>query len=282
MQNILVPVDFSKDSMNALDHGIYLANAFNLGLRIIHVRKDKNYDLPFVLKDKGQDKEYTKTTEEFCEDIVKKYKPKYKGGGTFDYMIRTGRIYKGITDQAEKDRSLMIVMGTHGISGFEEFWVGSNAYRVVCKAPCPVMTIRHGFRKKKIKKIVLPIDARQDTRVKVPFTCELAKVLKAEVHVIDVRETNARDVMARLNRYADQSAEYLEKRGVKTVRDSFKGSNVADLTIAYAVHTGAELISMVSNHRGNPMRMYLSSEAQEMVNHSPIPVLSVHPSYAKF
>jgi len=282
MQNILVPVDFSKDSMNALDHGIYLANIFNQSLRIIHVRKDKNYDLPFVLKDKDKDKEYAKTTEEFCEEIVNKYKAKYQGGGDFDFVIRTGRIYKGITEQAEKDGSLMIVMGTHGISGFEEFWLGSNAYRVVCKAPCPVMTIRHGFRKKKIKKIILPIDARQDTRVKVPFTCELAQALKAEVHVIDVRETNARDVIARLNRYANQSAEYLEKRGVKTVRDSFKGSNVADLTIAYAVHVGAELISMVSNHRGNPMRMYLSSEAQEMVNHSPIPVLSVHPSYAKF
>ena len=282
MQNILVPVDFSKDSMNALNHGIYLANTFNQSLRIIHVRKDKNYDLPFVLKDKDKDKEYAKTTEEFCEEIVNKYKAKYQGGGDFDFVIRTGRIYKGITEQAEKDESLMIVMGTHGISGFEEFWLGSNAYRVVCKAPCPVMTIRHGFRKKKIKKIILPIDARQDTRVKVPFTCELAQALKAEVHVIDVRETNARDVIARLNRYADQSAEYLEKRGVKTVRDSFKGSNVADLTIAYAVHVGAELISMVSNHRGNPMRMYLSSEAQEMVNHSPIPVLSVHPSYAKF
>jgi len=282
MQNILVPVDFSKDSMNALNHGIYLANIFNQSLRIIHVRKDKNYDLPFVLKDKDKDKEYAKTTEEFCEEIVNKYKAKYQGGGDFDFVIRTGRIYKGITEQAEKDGSLMIVMGTHGISGFEEFWLGSNAYRVVCKAPCPVMTIRHGFRKKKIKKIILPIDARQDTRVKVPFTCELAQALKAEVHVIDVRETNARDVIARLNRYANQSAEYLEKRGVKTVRDSFKGSNVADLTIAYAVHVGAELISMVSNHRGNPMRMYLSSEAQEMVNHSPIPVLSVHPSYAKF
>ncbi len=280
MQNILVPVDFSKDSMNALDHAIFLANTFMLNLRIVHVRKDKNYDKPFILE--GTDKAYIKTTEDFCEDIISGYKPKYKGGGTFDYVIREGRIYKGITDQSEKDHSKMIVMGTHGISGFEEFWLGSNAYRVVCKAPCPVMTIRNGFKKMLINKIVLPIDARQDTRVKVPYTCDLAKIFKAEVHVIDVRETNNKDIIARLNKYADQSADYLEKRGVKTLRDSFKGSDVADLTIAYAVHAEAQLISMVSNHRGNPMRMYLSSEAQEMVNHSPIPVLSIHPSYAKF
>jgi len=128
----------------------------------------------------------------------------------------------------------------------------------------------------------MPIDARQDTRVKVPFTCDLAKATGAEVHVIAVRETNNKEIMARLNKYADQSAEYLEKRGVKTMQDSFKGSNVADLTIVYAVHAEAQLISIVSNHRGNPLRMYLSNEAQEMVNHSPIPVLSIHPTYAKF
>ena len=280
MQNILVPVDFSKGSINALEHAIYIANVLKKSLRIIHVRKDKNYDTPFILE--GKDKAYGKTTEEFCEGIISDYKSKYKGGGTFDYVIREGRIYKGITDQAEKDHTLMIIMGTHGVSGFEEFWVGSNAYRVVCKAPCPVMTIRHGFRKKTIKKIVLPIDARMDTRVKVPFTCDLALALKAEVHVIDVRETNNKDVIARLNRYADQSADYLEKRNVKTVRDSFKGSDIAELTFTYAVHVDAQLISMVSNHRGNPMRLYLSNEAQEMVNHSPIPVLSIHPSYARF
>ncbi len=280
MQNILVPIDFSKDSINALEHGLKLANVFNLDLRIIHVRKEKSYDAPFILK--GKEKEYTKTTEEFCEEIIEKYKRQYKGGGKFDYVIRTGRIYKAISDQAEKDDSLMIVMGTHGVSGFEEMWLGSNAYRVVCNAPCPVMTIRYGYRKRTISKIVLPIDARQDTRVKVPFVAFLAKAFKAEVHVIDVRVTSAKDVIARLKRYADQSAEYLEARGIKTVRDSFKGSSIADMTIAYAVHVEADLISIVSSHRGNPLGMYLSSEAQDIVNHSPIPVLSIHPAYSKF
>jgi len=280
MQNILVPVDFSKDSINALEHALKLANVFNLSLRIVHVRKEKSYDAPFVLK--GKEKEYTRTTEEFCDEIVQKYRRQYKGSGRFDFVIRSGRIYKAITDQAEKDQSLMIVMGTHGISGFEEMWLGSNAYRVVCNAPCPVMTIRYGYRKRTISKIVLPIDARQDTRVKVPFVSSLAKAFRAEVHVVDMRVTSAKDVIARLKRYADQSAEYLEKRGIKTVRDSFKGSSIADMTVAYAVHTEADLIAIVSSHRGNPLGMYLSSEAQDIVNHSPIPVLSVHPAYAKF
>ena len=44
MKSILVPIDFSKDSMNALEHAIAMANKVKANIRIVHVRKDKNYD----------------------------------------------------------------------------------------------------------------------------------------------------------------------------------------------------------------------------------------------
>jgi len=171
----------------------------------------------------------------------------------------------------------MIIMGTHGVSGFEEFWLGSNSYRVVCQAPCPVLTIQYGFRKKDIKKIVLPVDAFRDTRQKVPFTTELAAMVGAEIHIVEVRSTNEAGIKKRLKKYADQVYDYVTKRNIITVRDSLYGSSISDLTIAYAVHVGAELISIVTSQRGTPVNMRISTIAQEMVNRSPIPVLSIHP-----
>ena len=279
MKNILVPVDFSKDSINALEHAIVIANKVKANLRIIHVRKDKNYDEPFIIH--GKEKEYGKTVQEFCKDIIKEYQPKYKGGGNFDYLVRVGKIYKVITDQAILDKSFLIMMGTHGVSGFEELWLGSNSYRVVGKAPCPVITVRHGFKRKKISKIILPIDAHRETRVKVPFTVELAAPFGAEVHVISVRTTNKAEIIKRLKNYVTQTSEYLEKRNIKVVKDDIKGSSIADITYTYGVHVGAELISIVSNERGTPVNMTISTTAQQMVNHSPIPVLSIHPDYIK-
>jgi len=279
MKSILVPVDFSKDSINALDHAISIANKLKATIRIIHVRKDKNYDDPFIIK--GKEREYGKTVEEFMHEIIQEYKPKYKGGGGFDYSIKVGKIYKAITDRAEEDHSFLIVMGTHGVSGFEETWLGSNAYRVVCKAPCPVLTVRSGFKQRTIKKIVVPIDAHRETRKKVPFAAEIAAAFGAEVHIVAVRTTNRKDIIQRLKKYVDQSAEYLEKKRVKVVKDEVYGSNIADLTYSYGVHIGAQIISIVSNERGTPINMPISTTAQQMVNHSPIPVLSMHPTYVK-
>ncbi len=279
MRNILVPVDFSKDSINALEHAISIANKEKANIRIIHVRKHKNYDTPFIIK--GGDKEYGKTVNDFCNELVEKYKPKYKGKGVFDYLIRVGKIYTVIAEQAEMDQANLIVMGTHGVSGFEEHWVGSNAYKVVCKAPCPVLTIRSGYKKRKINKIVLPIDVRRETRIKVPYIAEMAAVLKAEVNVVSVRTTERPDIVKRLNNYVAQTVDFLEKRGIKVVKDDLKGNNIAEITYTYAVHQDAGLIAIVSNQRGAPLNMPISSTAQHMVNHSPVPVLSIHPDFVK-
>jgi len=279
MKSILVPIDFSKDSMNALEHAIAMANKVKSHIRIIHVRKDKNYDEPFIIK--GKEKAYGSTVDDFCKELVNQFKTKYNGGGKLDYLIKVGKIYKVISDQAIKDKAFVIVMGTHGVSGFEEFWLGSNSYRVVCKAPCPVITVRHGFKKKSINKIVLPIDAARETRKKIPFTADLAAALEAEVHVLSVRTTQRADIKKRLNNYVKQIGDYFEKKGIKTVTEELHGSNIADLTTAYGVHAGAELIAIMSNQRGTPLNMHISSTAQQMVNHSPIPILCIHPSYLK-
>jgi nucleotide-binding universal stress UspA family protein len=272
MKNILVPIDFSKYSMHALEHALMLTGRINAGLRIIHVRKNKNYDKHFIIK--GSEISYEKKVRNFCEEIIKKYKNRQN----FDYVIARGKVYAKIVEQAQKDKTDMIIMGTHGVSGFEEFWLGSNSYRVVCQTPCPVLTIQYGFRNKNITKIVLPIDAYRETRQKVPFTAALANMLGAEIHIIEVRSTNESGTKRRLKKYADQVYDYVTKRKIKTVRDSVYGKrSITDLTISYAVHVGAELISIVTNQRGTPVNMRISTTAQQMVNHSPIPVLSIHP-----
>jgi nucleotide-binding universal stress UspA family protein len=277
MKKILVPVDFSKDSMNAFEKALFIANKSKTDIRVIHVRKSKDYDQPFVLE--GTESNYGKTVVDFCDKIIEDYKDQYEGGGKFDYVIEHGKIFHAISAQATRDKTDMIVMGTHGVSGFEEFWLGSNSYKVVCKAPCPVLTVRHGFTKRSIRKVMLPIDAHRETRHKISFTAELASYLNAEVHVVDVRSTNRTDIKSRLRRYADQAEEYFYERGMKTIRTSEYGSSIVDVAIAYAVGNQIDLISIVTNQKGTPVSLGISSNAQQMVNHCPVPILSIQPKF---
>lgn len=270
-KNILVPIDFSFDSINALENAINIANKVDADVRMINVRKSKDIDIPNYFKDFNF--VFGKTIEGYFDILLEKYKKKVKN--RFDYKVRDGKVYKEITNQAKYDDAYMIIMGTHGISGFEEYWIGSNAYKVVTNASCPVITIRHDFIRKGISKIVLPIDISKESRQKVAFASELATIYGAEIHAISVRETSAKDIIDKLKTYTLQVCDYLAQKNVKCVTDELHGDNITDITIEYSKKINADLIAIMTEQSSNPFNLWLGDYAQQMVNHSPIPVLTL-------
>ena len=267
MKKILVPIDFSKDSMNAFELAMGIAKSTESTLKFIHVRKQKEYANPFVIQ--GHEKSYKQKVIDFCNKILEEY----KNGPDLDYLIKKGRIYQEVINLAKSEKSDLIVMGTHGVSGFEEFWLGSNSYKVVANSPCPVLTVRYGFQQKKIQRIILPIDAVSSTRQKIPFTAEIAAKTGATVHVVEIRTTKQENIKKRLEQYAKQAEDYLSNKNIPVVRDHLSGSDFTEMVINYAIHNKAQLISIVSARRGSPLS--ISTVSQQMVIHSLIPVLTI-------
>lgn len=270
MKKILVPIDFSADSVNALEHAISFANIIEADVRMIHVKRSKNFEMPFYFKD--FDLVVGKSLDDFMNILIEKYKGQLKT--KLDYKIREGNVFKEITNQAKYDDAYLIIMGTHGASGFEELMIGSNAFRVVSNAPCPIITIRNGFEHKELKNVVMPIDFSKETRQKVPFVTELARFFGATVHVIGVAEISSVDITSKINTYCTQVEEYLKEKGVKCTKEVLVGSNITDITIEYGKKVNAELITIMTDQLTNAA-FWLGPYAQQMVNHSPIPVLSI-------
>lgn len=272
-KHILVPVDFSNDSIRALEYAILLANQLSYNIRLIHVkRRNADYDPSFNFRD--FDEVLKSGIKGNFETLIKNYLSQVKG--SIDYRIREGRIYTEICNQATYGDASFIVMGTHGVSGFEERWVGSNAFRIVNHACCPVVTIRYNFPMRPISKIVLPIDASIESRRKVPFIVELAQIFNAELHVIDVRDNNRQATKKRLHEYTSQVKQYLERRKIKTVYDSLKGKKISDICIEYALIIDADLIAIMNDKPEKTHLLWVGHNAQQMVNHSPIPIISFH------
>jgi len=272
MKRILVPIDFSSDSINALEHAIVIANKTGAKLRMIHISKGKKQDVPLYFKEFSSKEQYS--PDKFFKILIDKYKDKIQV--SFDYKLREGKVYKEITNQAKYDDTDLIVMGSHGVNGFESFWIGSNAYKVVSNAECNVMTIRNGFLRIGINNIVMPIDISKETRKKLKPTTELAKLCNATIHVVTVRETDKPKIIARLEKYTQQVCEYLDSKAIKYTTKDLSGRNITDITIDYAKEINAELITIMTEQTENTANIWLGKYAQQMVNNSPIPVLCVH------
>jgi nucleotide-binding universal stress UspA family protein len=195
-----------------------------------------------------------------------------------EYCTKDGKVYREIIAQAKEDDAFLIVAGTHGSSGFEEFWIGSNAQKIVSASPCPVITIRKGIKiDRNLTKIILPIDSTLETRQKVPFTALFAKYFNAKIFVLGLYTTEVPSVRKKIDNYSEQVIEYLTENEISFERDQIEVDNVTDSTIDYAVKKDANLISIMTDQEKTTKNLWLGPYAQQMVNHSPLPVLSIHP-----
>ncbi len=274
MANIIAAIDFSDCSVNALEHAVSIASRGALDVHMIWVNN------PSITKTTI----YSDSSAELIDEIKKQFGKlveKYSAvlpDSIIDFVIREGKIYREVIDEAKEMDSLCIVMGTHGVSGFEQFWIGSNANKLISVSPCPVITLRAGIDAKQIMKcILMPIDSTLDTRQKVPFTAYIARLYEAEIYVLSLYASKYKSIQKRVDGYADQVCEYLEDEGIKFHRDVLSCDNLTTGTIEYAKRIRANLISIMTEQETSPFNLLVGPYAQQMVNNSPFPVLSINP-----
>lgn len=274
MKTIIAAIDFSDCSINALEHAVSIARNSSSNLLMLWVNNP--YTTKTILSSEMSDDLVEEVEHQFTK-LINKYEPELPAS-KIEYVIREGKVYREVVNQARESEAWLIVVGTHGSSGFEELWMGSNANRIVTAAPCPIITIRGGVEiSRDLRLIVMPMDSTLETRQKVPFTCELARAFSAEVHILAVYTTSVEDVRSRVLSYAKQAAKYLKENNVRHQIVEIEAENLSTSTIEYAIKTDANLISIMTEQEKTAINLWLGPYAQQMVHHSPVPVLSIHP-----
>jgi len=276
MKNIIVAVDFSGGSIHALKYAVRIANKARANITMVWVDKTSEPDSVYSVSQENYRGEVVRR----FNDLVEQLKPDFTGG-KMDYKLRTGKIYSEVVAFAQSKKADLIVMGSHGVSGFEEYWIGSNANRIVAHAGCPVITVRNKYSfKDEGWKIVLPVDNSNQTLGKLEVSTNLAKLIGAEIHLVTIYSTNLKTMHKRVDNFADKAMKYFEKENVRYVREHFDSQNATKTVIDYAKGVDADLIAIMTEQESNSSSGIIGPNAQQIVNHSPIPVLSVHPSDA--
>ncbi|MCD4745616.1 MAG: universal stress protein [Bacteroidales bacterium] len=272
MKQIIVAIDFSKCSVHALEYAINIANKVNSNILMVWV--DNTSSSESVFPESHLD--FRKEINNNFNELVDKYKDTLING-EISFKIRKGKVHNEIANQAKYVDADLLIAGTHGVSGFEEFWIGSNAYRIVTYAPCPVITIRADYKfKKSISKIILPIDSSLESRQKLPFTSKFAKYFDSEIHVVSLYSTTIKAVRNRVDNYTKQVEQFLEEENIKFNISILEADNITKSTIEYAQNINADLIAVMTEQETTTSNLFLGAYAQQMVNHSSIPVINIH------
>ena len=272
MKTIIVPFDFSTESLNGLNMSLMLANKAGANIQMVHVMcKNDNTDHVPLEKEK-------QLAKQKFEDLIQKYKGKHNSGISLNYAIKEGKIFEEVTNLAETFEDALIVLSTHGTSGFDELFIGGNAYKIASHSRNPVITVRSRSMHLTMNKIVLPLDITFQTREKVPFTVKLAKLFNAEIHLVSVRLSNIKSIEDKLHQYIELVASYLGNQNIPYKIEHLQGDNLTDITLDYAKSVNADLISIMTEQEKSISNLLLGSYAHQMINKSLIPVLSF-PNY---
>ena len=148
---ILVPTDFSATADAALDYAYELAGKFGASIELLHVLDD-----PFVVDGMASEAYIseapvlrTAMLQEAQERLRHRASPR-EGIPRIETEVIFGHGARTIAEYAAERGADLLVMGTHGRTGFAHLMLGSVAERLVRTAPCPVLTVRHpeakGFR----------------------------------------------------------------------------------------------------------------------------------------
>ena len=226
LKTIIVPIDFSDESLTGLNLALMLANKTGANIQMVHVIGKNTGDYNEQMENENQ------LAKSKFEEILQKYKG--KNNSALSYTITEGRVFKEIADLADKYEDALTVLSTHGASGFEELFIGGNAYKITSHSKNPVITVRRGRIPANIDKIVLPLDFTFQTREKVPYTVELAKLFNSKIHLLAISLSKLKSTVKKLHQYAEQVASYLDTHKIPYTVEHLHGSNLTDLTLDYS------------------------------------------------
>ena len=186
LKKILVPLDFSPASAEALSYAVSLAKHFHAAIHLTHVYPADEASAQGGAHRLFQSAEAVERLNEELAGIHRKHVPTFRQENCH---IRAGRPYEQIIGLAREINADLIALSTRGHSGLKHLLLGSTAERVVRSASCPVVVV--GKRKYKskspsefgIRTILVPTDFSQCSLAGTEYAAFLARTLKASLRL---------------------------------------------------------------------------------------------------
>jgi nucleotide-binding universal stress UspA family protein len=276
IRKILIPYDFSETAALSLEHAVFMAKLLKAEIILLHIVETVTFTSAISHALSGFEKKIENTSNAKLDEIAKEIHN--HSGIVVSVLTEVGRIYKKIVSIAKDIDADIIIMGTHGVSGYQRFNVGSNTSRVVESAPCPVISVQTHAKNIGFKKIVLPIDESPSSRQKVNHVIEMANHYNAHVYIVGLINFNSEELKRKFRIKVEQVEEFLAKFDISYESKFVQGDNLAKMTMSIAEEIDADLIVIMTEQEPSITGFFMGTYASQVVNHSKVPIMSVRPA----
>jgi nucleotide-binding universal stress UspA family protein len=295
---ILCATDFSEQARHAMTCAVALARAWKATLVVLHVHRlsapllvgpylgsELAAPLPLAAEER----------DELREALVEFVRAARVAGVRVDTRLEEAvRVPYSIADCAAAERANLIVIGTHGRSGFERWVLGSVTERLLRVAPVPLLTVpprveeTDSGRPMSIDRIICPLDFGPSSVRALDQAVSLAERTGASVtavHVVDLSSGAPEPIRRELLEYRARRFEEGRRQLVEAIPETVRRrAKVNELVLVGKPHEEivrlasdrqADLVVMGVQGRGVMEMLFLGSTANQVVRQAPCPVLTV-------
>ncbi len=271
MKKILVPTDFSKQAENALQVAAQLAKKHDSEIYLLHMLElplhqvdalSQHSELPeamFFMKLAHKKFEQT-MSQDYLKDVV------------VHETVDFNQTFTGIKNTCIEHNIDLIIMGSHGASGFKEMFIGSNTEKVVRTAEVPVLVIKNEHEEFKIDNFVFASDFKNDNKETYKQATELAKAFDAKIHLLFVNTANNFITTATAKA---RILDFIEGYDFENYSISIYNDESVEKGIMNFSHIiGADLIGISTHGRQGIAHFFNGSISEDLVNHAKRPVIT--------
>jgi nucleotide-binding universal stress UspA family protein len=295
IQNILVPIDFSKLSSQAVETAKQVAFRFEARLHLVHIN-EANYPAGFMAPTPGLSGDVVSIQHANEKELQRRlvdFAVRLSFSPSDCHVISDAPNFDAICRFAQRVAADLIVMPTHGHTGLKHVFLGSTAERVVQHASCPVLIARHhdsGFNK-----ILVPVDFSGSSLEALNYAIKFAEKVAAKIivfHAVHLGYAYTSDgyAMYDLSQISKTLRKDAERQMPEFVRAAKFGSVKFETAIrvgpaveeicAFAKGEDVDLIIAATHGRTGFKHVLIGSIAENIVRHADRPVLVV-PSHPK-
>lgn len=277
IQNILVPVDLSESSLNALNAAAALAKKHGAAIQILHIEEN-------AIAYTDESPAFLSNSISNPTDILTALAStmSYTHGIKTDILLEEGNVLDTIIKRSIKLNADLIVMGSHGASGYRDGFIGINSYSVIKYAPCPVLCIPVRKKVFAFKNVLFPIRPVAGG-LKLYSTVRNFTDPNSTIDVLGLSYRTVETDTSILNTIVDEIREDLEMDQVHT--KVFWGDEgvIAEDILRLAQRRNPDLLIVSAAIDGASKPRFIGPHAQKVINCAKLPILSISkvpvPSY---
>ncbi len=261
---IIVPWDFTEISQFAFEHAVNLSNILKKDIILLHI-----VDNPSDIESSFE--KLKLKTQELKKIYMISSHP----------VVKTGNIFETIKEVSQEYKAEMVVMGTHGIKGFQKI-IGSRALKVIANSKMPFVVIQDKPKTSKFDTIVFPIDFRTENKEKVSYIHYLSSNFNAKF-LLFKRKVSDKGFKKKIASNLLYVETFLKNNDIKYEIFNADGKmSFEKETVNFSKEQQADMILVLTTKDINFLDYLIAAREQYVIaNPEKIPVMCINPKPAK-